>query len=39
VLDGDDRLTGVGEPVEQAEELLDVGEVEAVGRRRPRRRR
>jgi hypothetical protein len=31
VLDDDDRLAGVDEPVEQAEQLLD-GEVEAVGR-------
>ena len=28
VLDDDDRLAGVDEPVEQAEQLLDVGEVE-----------
>jgi hypothetical protein len=27
VLDDDDRLAGVDEPVEQAEQLLDVGEV------------
>src|SRR5918999_1612844 len=32
VLVDDDRLAGVDEPVEQAEELLDVGEVEAGGR-------
>src|ERR687897_3364528 len=32
VLDDDDRLAGVDEPVEQAEKLLDVGEVEAGGR-------
>src|SRR3982750_816053 len=32
VLDDDDRLAGVDEPVEQAEQLLDVGEVEADGR-------
>ena len=32
VLDHDDRLAGVDEPVEQAEQLLDVGEVEAAGR-------
>ena len=32
VLDDDDRLAGVDEPVEQAEQLLDVGEMEA-GRR------
>ncbi len=32
VLDDDDRLAGVDESVEQAEELLDVGEVEAGGR-------
>jgi transposase-like protein len=32
VLDDGDRLTGVDEPVEQAEQLLDVGEVEAGGR-------
>src|SRR3954469_6878957 len=31
VLDDDDRLAGVREPVEQAEQLLDVGEVEADG--------
>ena len=30
--DDDDRLAGVDEPVEQAEQLLDVGEVEAAGR-------
>ena len=30
--DDDDRLAGVDEPVEQAEQLLDVGEVEAGGR-------
>ena len=29
VLDDDDRLAGVDEPVEQAEQLLDVGEVQA----------
>jgi len=29
VLDDNDRLAGVDEPVEQAEQLLDVGEVEA----------
>jgi hypothetical protein len=29
VLDDDDRLAGVDEPVEQGEQLLDVGEVEA----------
>ena len=28
VLDDDDRFAGVDEPVEQAEQLLDVGEVE-----------
>jgi hypothetical protein len=28
VRDDDDRLAGVDEPVEQAEQLLDVGEVE-----------
>src|SRR2546423_687005 len=28
VLDDDDRLAGVDEPVEQAEQLLDVGEVQ-----------
>jgi len=32
VLDHDHRLAGVDEPVEQAEQLLDVGEVEAGGR-------
>src|ERR687893_1778480 len=32
VLDDDARLAGVDEPVEQAEQLLDVGEVEAGGR-------
>ena len=32
VLDDDHRLAGVDEPVEQAEQLLDVGEVEAAGR-------
>src|SRR5271169_5802387 len=32
VLDDDDRLAGVDEPVEQAEQLPDVGEVEAGGR-------
>src|SRR3954470_10487693 len=32
VLDDDDRLAGVDEPVEQAEQLLDVGEMEAAGR-------
>src|SRR5664279_5706050 len=32
VRDDDDRLAGVDEPVEQAEQLLDVGEVEAGGR-------
>src|SRR5256885_6229628 len=32
VLDDDDRLARVDEPVEQAEQLLDVGEVEARGR-------
>src|SRR5918994_1752730 len=31
-LDHDDRLAGVDEPVEQAEQPLDVGEVEAGGR-------
>jgi hypothetical protein len=31
VLDDEDRLAGVHEPVEQAEELGDVGEVEARG--------
>jgi len=31
VRDDDDRLAGVDEPVEQAEQLLDVGEVEAGG--------
>src|SRR5665648_242834 len=32
VLDDDDRLAGVDETVEQAEQLLDVGEVQAGGR-------
>jgi len=32
VLDDDDRLAGVDEPVEQGEQLLDVGEVQAGGR-------
>ena len=32
VRDHDDRLAGVHEPVEQAEQLLGVGEVEAGGR-------
>jgi len=32
VLDDDDRLAGVDEPVEQAEQLLDVGEVQAGSR-------
>src|SRR6202043_3006163 len=31
VLDDDPRLAGVEEPVEQAEQLLDVGEVEPGG--------
>src|SRR5665647_3767252 len=31
VRDGDDRLAGVDEPVEQAEQVVDVGEVEARG--------
>src|SRR5688500_9782177 len=31
VLDDDDRLAGVDEPVEQAEQVFDVGEVEAGG--------
>jgi hypothetical protein len=31
VLDDDDRRAGVDEPVEQAEQLLGVGEVEAGG--------
>src|SRR5262249_22545149 len=35
VLDDDDRLAGVDEPVEQAEQLLDVGQVQAGGRRGP----
>lgn len=30
-LDGDDRLAGVDEPVEQAEQLLDDGGMEAGG--------
>ena len=32
VLDDDHRLAGVDQPVEQAEQLVDVGEVEAGGR-------
>ena len=32
VLDDDDRAAGVDEPVEQAEQLLHVGEVQAGGR-------
>jgi hypothetical protein len=32
VLDDDDRLAGVDEPVKKAEQLLDVGEVQAGGR-------
>src|SRR6185369_10969835 len=32
VLDDDHRLAGVDEPVEQPEQLLDVGEVQAGGR-------
>jgi hypothetical protein len=32
VLDDDDGLAGVDQPVEQAEQLLDVGEVQAGGR-------
>ena len=32
VLDDDDGLAGVDEPVEQREQVLDVGEVEARGR-------
>jgi len=32
VLDDDHRLAGVDEPVEQVEQLLDVGEVKAGGR-------
>src|SRR5271166_3422665 len=32
VLDDDDRLAGVDEPVQQAEQLLDVGEVQPGGR-------
>ena len=32
VLDDDHRLAGVDQPVEQAEQLLDVGEVQAGGR-------
>ena len=31
VLDDDDRLAGVDEPVEQAKQMLDVGEVQAGG--------
>ncbi len=30
VLDDDDRRAGIDEPAEQAEQLLDVGEVEAA---------
>ena len=32
VLDDDDRLAGVDQPVEQSEQLFDVGQVEAGGR-------
>ena len=32
VLDHDHRLAGVDDPVEQAEQLLDVGEMQAGGR-------
>src|SRR6266566_433384 len=32
MLDDDDRLAGVDEPVEQTEQLLNVSEVEAGGR-------
>ena len=32
VLDDDDRFAGINEPVRPAEQLLDVGEVEAGGR-------
>ena len=32
VLDDENRLAGVDEPVEQAEQLLDVGEVQAARR-------
>ena len=32
VLDDDDRLAGVDEPVEQGKELADVGQVQAGGR-------
>ena len=32
VRDDDDRLARVDEPVEQAEQLLDIGEMEAGGR-------
>ena len=39
VRDDDDRLTGVDEPVEQAEQLLDVGKVQARWSARPARGR
>ena len=32
VLDHDDRFARIDEPVEQAEQLLDIGKVEASGR-------
>jgi hypothetical protein len=32
MLDDDHRLTGVNEPVEQAKQLFDIGEVQAAGR-------
>src|SRR5437867_2875861 len=32
VLDDDDRFAGLDEPVDQAEQVLDVGEVQAGGR-------
>jgi hypothetical protein len=32
VLDDDDRLARVHQPVEQAEQVVDVGEVQAAGR-------
>ena len=32
MLDDDDRLAGVDDPVEQTEQLLDIGQVQAGGR-------
>jgi hypothetical protein len=39
VRDDDDRLAGVDEPIEQAEQMLDVGEVGRGTRSRARRGR